>query len=310
MPAPPSLFCEHKKLKSVCFVCGAARAGAATPARGPTAHDVDETWRALRLECHRRFRVMLEAARGKPWDEAFYWRAYDRPERKAKISDEEDPTTFRGAFYRSMVKLFDVTIEERRIQGYNGLADWDEMRDYLFRRHAPGALDGLLTSGKLRVHGGNGAWPRQQIMSDLVRSDRLREAVDTLAFGPEGKGPMPDAADEAEVVRRLRALDGLARAEGVSVGSLSFGSKILHVFAPARWPASTHRTTPEVGEHVGATLPPVETPEDYLRFADAVRAFAKTKGHADLVMADIAFSAAYDELEAEGDDEELPPLDE
>ena len=308
MPGP-SLFCEHKKLRSVCFLCGAARAGAATPARGPAAHDVDASWRVLRLECHRRFRRMLEAARGQPWEEAHYWAAYDRPERNAKRSDEEDPSTFRGAFYRSMVKLFDVTIETRRIQGYNGLADWDEMRDYLFRRHPPEAFAGLLKDGKLHVHGGNGAWPRQQIASELVRSPRLREAVDAVAFGADGAGPLPEAIDEAEAVRRLEAVDALARGAGAEVGSLSFASKVLHAFAPARWPAYTHRATPEVGERLGLTLPPVAAPRDYPAFAEALRAYAKAKGHPDLVMADIQLSAAYDELTSEGDDEELPPLD-
>lgn len=308
--AAPSLFCEHKKLRSVCFLCGASRTGA-VPAKGPTRHDVDDTWRALRLECHRRFRLLVEKGRSGPWDAATYWSLYDKPDRRGPIhSEEEDPSTYRGAFYLAMVKLFDLSVDGRRIQGYNGLQDWDETRDYLFRAHAPDALPGLMKEGRLRIHGGNAAWPRQQIASDLVRSPRLKEAVETLVFGKDGRGPTPDVLGDAETVRRMEALDALARAEGIVIGNVSFASKLLHAFAPARWPAYTNRTSPDVGEHLGAALPPVETPADYLRFADAVRAFAKQKGHPDLVAADIAFSNAYEELDAEGDDEELPPLDE
>ena len=303
MPAP-SLFCEHKKLRSVCFLCGATRT-AAVPAKAPARHDVDETWRALRLESHRRFRLLVERARDAPWSADLYWSAYDKPDRRGpKHSDEEDAATFRGAFYLAMVKLFDVTVDGRRIQGYNGLHDWDEMRDYVFRAHAPDALPALLAEKRLLVHGGNAAWPRQQIASDLVRSPRLKEAVDLVAFGRAGA--LPADATEEDVLDRLRALDALARAEGVTIGTLSFASKILHAFAPARWPASTNRTDPEVGEELGLKLPAVERPEDYLAFAEAMRAYAKTKGHADLVATDIAFSNAFEELNA-GDDEEMDP---
>lgn len=309
MPAP-SLFCEHKKLRSVCFLCGASRVGAA-PAKAPARHDVDETWRALRLECHRRFRSMMEGARGKAWTAEHYWQAYDKPDRRGpKPSEEEDPSTFRGAYYLAMVKLFDVSVDGRRVQGYNGLSDWDEMRDYLFRQHAPDALPGLLREKRLLVHGGNGAWPRQQIASELVRSPRLREAVEIVAFGENGA--TPDAAGEDGILARLRRLDALAREENAPIGSLSFASKILHAFAPARWPAYTHRASPEVGAALGVAIPAVEAPEDYLRFAEAIRAFAKEKGHADLAATDVLLSNKYEEMAAEeGDpDEDLPPLDE
>lgn len=307
MPAP-SLFCEHKKLRSVCFLCGASRLAAA-PAKAPAKHDVDETWRALRLETHRRFRLFVQRARDAPWSADAFWSVYDKPDRRGpKHSEEEDPSTYRGAYYLSMVKLFDVSIDGRRIQGYNGLADWDEMRDYVFRQHAPDALPALLQEKRLLVHGGNAAWPRQQIASDLVRSPRLKEAVETLAFGRDGA--TPDKAPERDVLERLRAVDALARSEGIVVGNLSFASKVLHAFAPDRWPASTNRTDPEVGEELGVTLPSVEAPEDYLAFAEAMRAFSRAKGHPDLVATDIAFSNAFEEMNVAGDDEELPPLDE
>lgn len=306
MPAP-SLFCEHKKLRSVCFLCGASRLAAA-PAKAPAKHDVDETWRALRLESHRRFRALVAKARGAPWNADLYWSVYDKPDRRGpKHSEEEDPSTYRGAFYLAMVKLFDVSVDGRRIQGYNGLGDWDEMRDYLFRQHAPDALPGLLQEKRLLVHGGNAAWPRQQIASDLVRSPRLKEAVETLAFGTDGV--TPDAASEEEVLARLRAVDALARAEGIVIGNLSFASKVLHAFAPARWPASTNRTDPEVGEELGVAVPAVEKPEDYLRFAEAVRAYAASRKHPDLVATDIAFSNAFEQMDAGDGDEELDPAE-
>jgi hypothetical protein len=303
-----SLFCEHKKLRSTCALCGASRVGP-PPAKGPTQHDPDTTWRALRLETHARFRKMSEAARGKPWSPAFYERAFDKAERRGpKTSEEEDPATYRGAFYLTMVKLFDVTVEGRRIQGYNSLSDWDDMRDYVFRRIAPADFPAQVAAKKLQIHGGNAAWPRQQIASDLVRSARLQEAVELVAFGDDGV--MPDAASEKEIARRLAALEKLAREEGIDAGTLSLGSKVLHVFAPARWPAHWTRTSREVGAELGLDLPEVTSPESYLAFATAVRAFAAARGDPDLIGADIAFNNMYEELNAEGDDEELPPLDE
>jgi hypothetical protein len=273
------------------------------PARGPAAHDPDATWRALRLACHERFRRMMTGARGKPWSVALYWAAYDKPARAApRTSQEEDPVAFRGAFYLAMVKLFDVTVEGRRIQGYNSLSDWDDMRDYVFRRVAAPDLPGQIEAGKVQVHGGNAAWPRQQIASEIIRSPRLREAVEVVAFGADGT--TPDAAPEAEVARRLAALLAIARAESMEPGALSLGSKVLHAFAPARWPAHWTRASPEVGEELGVTLPEVQTPEDYLRFAAAVRAFAASRGDPDLVATDVAFNNAYEEIHAgEGDEE-------
>gem|GEM_PF-7088143 len=296
-----SLFCEHKKLRSTCPQCGMSRVGP-PPARGPAAHDPDATWRALRLACHERFRRMMAGARGKPWSAALYWAAYDKPARVApRTSDEEDPATFRGAFYLAMVKLFDVTVEGRRIQGYNSLGDWDDMRDYVFRRVSAEELPSQLAAGKLQIHGGNAAWPRQQIASELIRSPRLREAVEIVAFGAEGE--TPEIASEAEVARRLGALLALARADGVEPGALSLGSKVLHAFAPARWPAHWTRTGPEVGEELGVSLPAVQTPEDYLRFAAAVRAFAASRKDPDLVATDVAFNNAYEEIHAGQADE-------
>lgn len=308
MPPAPSLFCEHKKLRSTCMVCGGSRVGPA-PARGPVGHDVDDSWHALRLECQARIRRLLERARAGDWSEAAYYEVYDRPPRREKQrSEEEDPSTFRGAFYLAAVKLFDVTVEGRRIQGYNGLADWDEMRDYLFRRQPPEAIPGLLQRKELLVHGGNGSWPRQQIATDLIRSPRLQEAVMLVAFGADGAAP--DRCSDDEIARRLDALEALGREEGIEGTLVPFASKILHVFAPRRWPVLSVRSSPEVGAELGATLPEVAAPRDYLAFAEAVRAFAKAKGHADLDATDIVFSNQFDLMQVEGDDEDLPPLDE
>jgi hypothetical protein len=256
---------------------------------------------------------MMQASEGKPWSADFYWAAFDKPERRGpKTSEEEDPATFRGAFYLAMVKLFDVTVEGRRIQGYNSLSDWDDMRDYVFRRIAPAELPAQIAAGKLRIHGGNAAWPRQQIASDLVRSDLLRQAVEVVAFGDDSARPQPtpDLAPDAEIARRLASLERIARAEGIDAGTLSLGSKVLHAFAPARWPAHWTRTSVEVGQELGVALPEVDSPESYLAFAETVRAFAAKRGDPDLIGADVAFNNAYEELHAEGDDEELPPLDE
>jgi len=254
---------------------------------------------------------MMAGARGQPWSAAFYWAAYDKPARVApRTSLEEDPASFRGAFYLAMVKLFDVTVEGRRIQGYNSLSDWDEMRDYLFRRVPAQELPAQLTSGKVQIHGGNAAWPRQQIASELIRSPRLREAVEAVAFGATGE--TPGTASEEEVAARLGALLAIARAEGAEPGALSLGSKVLHAFAPARWPAHWTRTSPEVGEELGVALPDVQTPADYLRFAAAVRTFAQSRGDADLVATDVAFNNAYEEIHAgedAGDDEEADKSD-
>lgn len=316
VPAPrapgqgaPSLFCEHKKLRSTCMLCGASRAGP-PPARAPAKHDVDDTWHALRLECFRRARKLVERGREGAWTERAYYEIYEKPDRKAVVlSEEEDPSTYRGAFYLAFVKLFDVTIETRRIQGYNALSDWDEMRDFVFRAHAPDALPALLEDGRLRIHGGNAAWPRQQIATELVRRPILQRVVEAVAFGETGEPP--ERAGDDDILARLREAERLAQEDGVTIGTLGFASKILHVFAPDRWPASTNRTSPEVAERLGFTVPEVHTPEEYLVFSEAMRAFAKSKGYADLDRSDIDLSNAFEEMQAEeGDDEELPPLDE
>ena len=287
MPAPPSLFCPHKRLVSVCPICGAARAGAATPMRAAAQHDVDDTIHAFRAECHRRARAFIAKVHaGEPAERA-YWSAYDPLERRGKVhSEEEDPATFRGGFYRAMVKLFDVTIDQRKIQGYNGLADWEEMRDFVFRKLSPDDLAAALRDKRLLIHGGNGAWPRQQIASDLLRSDEIEEAVMLLAFGTDGK--TPDSADDAEIVRRL------ATVEAMESKTLQLSSKVLHVFAPARWPALTPRTTPEAGEELGFPIPAVESPRDYLAFAEAMRGIMRARKHADLDRTDIAVSDAWE----------------
>ena len=286
VPAP-SLFCPHKRLVSVCPLCGSARAGAATPMRGPVQHDVDDTLHAFRAECHRRIRQYLALAHEGVAPAEAYARTYDAMQRRGRVaSEEEDTSTFRGGFYRAVVKLFDVTIEDRRIQGYNGLGDWEEMRDYVFRKYAPDALAQALKEGRLLVHGGNGAWPRQQIATDLLRSDRIRDAVLLVAFGDDGTPP--DKATDAEVVRRLAAV------EAMDAKTLQLSSKVLHVFSPTRWPALTPKTVPDVGEELGFPIPPVETAADYPAFAEAMRAIMKAKGHADLDRTDIAVADAYD----------------
>lgn len=305
---PASLFCEHKKLRSTCMVCGASRTGPA-PAKGPVRHDVDDSWHALRAECHARVRRFLVRAREGSWSEEAYYETYDRPPRREKQrSEEEDPSTFRGAFYLAMVKLFDVTVEGRRIQGYNALSDWDEMRDYLFRRHAPDAVRALVARRELLIHGGNGGWSRQQIGTELIRSARLEEAVMLLAFGADGA--TPDRCEPAEIARRLEAVEALGREEGIEGTLIPFASKLLHVFDAKRWPVLSIRSGPEVGEELGVTLPEVRSPADYLAYSAAMRAFAEAKGHADLDVTDIVFSNQFDLMQAEGDDEDLPPLDE
>lgn len=287
MPAP-SLFCPHKRLVSVCPECGAARAGAATPMRAAAAHDVDDSWHRLRAACHARARdyIARVVQKGEPSEKA-YWAAYDPLGRRGKVhSDEEDPATFRGGFYRAMVKMFDITIQDRKIQGYNGLADWEEMRDFVFRKYAPDALDKAIADKVLLIHGGNAAWPRQQIATDLLRSDRIEEAVRALVSGV-GAGAGPAHAPEDDIVARL------ALVEKMDAKSLQLATKVLHVFAPARWPALTPRSTPDVGEDLGFPIPAVESAADYPAFAQAMREIARAKKHADLDRTDIAVADAW-----------------
>ena len=275
-----SLFCEHKRLRSVCPLCGAARAGAATPMRAAVQHDVDDTIHAFRLACHDRIRGYLTRVHEGEAPGTAYARAFTLPQHRGKVhSEEEDTSTFRGGFYRAMVKMFDVTIDDRRIQGYNGLADWDEMRDYVFRKLSPADLQAAITSKRLVVHGGNGAWPRQQIATELLRSDKIEEAVMIVAFGDDGRTPQD--ASEGEIVRRLEIVEKL------EPKSLALFTKVLHVFAPTRWPALTPRATPEVGEELGVPIPEVKAPKDYLAFSAAMRELAKVKGHADLGRTDM-----------------------
>lgn len=298
-----SLFCEHKRLRSVCPLCGSARAGAATPMRGPVQHDVDDTIHRFRQHCHTRLRDYLGRVHAGEAPAAAYDAAYDAMTRRGKVhSEEEDTSTFRGGFYRGMIKLFDVTIDDRRIQGYNGLADWEEMRDYVFRKLAPDELDKALAAKRLLIHGGNGAWPRQQIASELIRTDLIRDAVMLVAFGDdEDATPCADASD-AEVVRRLARVDEMAQQVGGKPGTIQLFSKVLHVFAPTRWPALTPRATPEVGEDLGAPIPAVHAPADYPAFAEAMRALMRKENHADLDRTDMLVSDTWEMLQ--GDDEE------
>lgn len=255
--------------------------------RGPVQHDVDETLHAFRAECHRRIRDYLTRVHEGVEPAEAYAQTYDAMQRRGRVaSEEEDVATFRGGFYRAVVKLFDITIEDRRIQGYNGLADWEEMRDYVFRKYPAEALRAALAEKKLLIHGGNGAWPRQQIATGLLRSDRIQDAVMLVAFGEDGTPP--GEATDAEVVRRLGAV------EKMDAKTLQLSSKVLHVFAPTRWPALTPKTVPDVGEELGHPIPPVERAADYPAFAEAMRAVMKAKGHADLDRTDIAVSDAYD----------------
>lgn len=293
---PPSLFCEHKRLVSVCPLCGSARAGAATPMRGPIQHDVDDTIHAFRGHCHARLREFLEAVHEGSSPAAAYAQAYDAEPRRGKVhSEDEDITTFRGGFYRGMVKMFDVTIDERRIQGYNGLADWEEMRDYVFRKFDPGELEAAVKDGRLLIHGGNGSWARQQIASELLRSDAIETAAMLVAFGDNG---VPcDEADDEEVVQRLAKVDAMAREAGGKAGALPLFSKLLHVFAPNRWPALTPQATPAVGEDLGVPLPVVREPADYIAYAEAMRELMRAKQHPDLVRTDMLVSDAWEMLE-------------
>src|SRR3989442_514463 len=72
-----SLFCEHKRLRSVCPLCGSARAGAATPMRAAAAHDVDDTIHRFRHACHARLRDFLTRVHGGAAPGAAYAGAYD-----------------------------------------------------------------------------------------------------------------------------------------------------------------------------------------------------------------------------------------
>ena len=285
-----SLFCEHKRLRSVCPLCGAARAGAATPMRAVVQHDVDDTIHAFRLACHARIRDYLTRVHEGEAPGPAYASAFTLPQHRGKVhSEEEDTSTFRGGFYRAMVKMFDVTIDDRRIQGYNGLADWDEMRDYVFRKLSPSALEEALRAGRLAIHGGNGAWPRQQIATELLRSDKIQEAVMLVAFADDGTPPQ-DASD-GEIVRRLEIVEKL------EPKSIALFTKVLHMFAPTRWPALTPRATPEVGEELGVPIPDVKAPKDYLAFSAAMRELAKAKGHADLERTDMLVADTWEMLQ-------------
>lgn len=287
-----SLFCEHKRLRSVCPTCGAARAGAATPMRAAVTHDVDDTIHAFRVACHAKLVDYLTRIHAGEAPAAAYAGAYDAMTRRGKVhSDEEDPATFRGGFYRSMIKMFDITIDERRIQGYNGLADWVEMRDYVFRKLSPADLAEAVRAKRLLIHGGNGAWPRQQIATELLRTDAIQGAILGVAFGSKGISPA-DATDK-DIVKRLAAIEAL------EPKSMALATKVLHVFAPARWPALTPRATPEVGEELGVPLPEVETPDDYLAFSVAMRELAKVKGHADLGRTDMLVADTWELLQGD-----------
>jgi hypothetical protein len=284
-----SLFCEHKRLRSVCPLCGSARAGAATPQRGPVAHDVDETIHRFRLACAGRMRAFLTRVHeGEPAGAAFA-ASFDPLTGRGRVaSEEEDTSTFRGCVYEGIVKMFDVTIDDRRIQGYNGLADWEEMRDYVFRKLSPAQLEEALGSKRLLVHGGNGAWPRQQIATELIRSPRVEEAVMLLAWGDDGT-PASEARDE-DVADRLARVEAMSREARGKTGAIPFSSKVLHVMAPARWPPLTPRATPAVGEALGVPIPLVATPQDYVAFAEAMRRIERERGHADLARTDMLVS--------------------
>lgn len=294
--AAPGLFCEHKRLRSVCPLCGSARAGAATPVRNAVTHDVDATIHAFRRACHARFADYLRRVHDGITPLAAYEASYDAMGRRGKVhSEEEDPTSYRGGIYRGLVKMFDVTVDDRRIQGYNGLADWDEMRDFVFRKFSPTELADAMRAKRILLHGGNGAWPRQQIATELLRSDAVKEAVLDVAWG-EMDVPAAEV-DDAEIVVRLTRLDAAARKLGGKTGATQFGSKILHILAPTRFAPLTPRATSEVGEELGFPLPDVQTPADYPAFCAAFREIAKAKGHDDLGRTDMLVSDTWDMLQ-------------
>src|SRR5438067_271699 len=83
-------------------------AGAATPMREAAAHDADDSWLRFRRACHARIREYLTRVHDGVPPEKAYWATYDALGRRGKVhSEEEDPATFRGGFYRAVVKMFD-----------------------------------------------------------------------------------------------------------------------------------------------------------------------------------------------------------
>ncbi|HEX2022725.1 MAG TPA: hypothetical protein VHH36_08420, partial [Candidatus Thermoplasmatota archaeon] len=224
-----------------------------------------------------------------------YFAAYDPWTRRGRVaSEEEDPETVRGGLYRAVVKMFDVTIDDRRIQGYNGLADWEEMRDYVFRKLSPDDLDAALAQKRLLIHGGNGAWPRQQIATELLRSDEVGPAALRLAYGARGV-PAGEATDD-DAVARLAEVEATAKRLG-SKGAIAWSSKVLHAMAPARWAPLTPRATPEVGEEIGVPIPEVREPRDYLAFCAAMREIRAREKHPDLGRTDMLVSDTWESLQ-------------
>jgi hypothetical protein len=259
--------------------------------RAAVTHDVDDTIHRFRTLCHAKLVDYLTRVQAGEAPAAAYASAYDAMTRRGKVhSDEEDPATFRGGFYRGMIKMFDITIDERRIQGYNGLADWEEMRDFVFRKFSSADLDEAVRAKRLLIHGGNGAWPRQQIATELLRTDSIQAAIMGVAFGKKGETPLE--ASEEEIVKRLSTIEKL------EPKSMALATKVFHVFAPMRWPPLTPRATPDVGEELGVPIPVIVEPKDYLAFATAMRELAKAKRHIDLGRTDMLVADTWEMLDS------------
>lgn len=291
-PAMSAIFCPHGKVKTTCAIC--------RPNQPPTdpaewTASLSEhwhlPWHAFRRACHRRIRDLLVRQRTYGATEATFEAVYGKPPGGGKTSENEGRTDFRGQFYLAFVKMIDASSGLTRFATYNSEATWTSLIIELDRIGADG-LPRALEDGRLRIHGGNGAWSHQQRPGDFWSHPGLERTVQAICFGRDSTTPdgLPDDA-AAHRVQECLSDPGLELRP-----TLSLCSKLFHIFDPLRWPVLNVRANAAILGTMGVAVIQPRTGRQYVRYAEALRAYATKEALPDLEMVDVLCSNAYKEF--------------
>lgn len=294
------VFCPHGIARLNCPECKPERDFEETPeGREGILMELDEdwpkTWRAWRLECHRRIRDLIEAVHERGFTDDLYYEIYDEPTvRGRNPSQAEDPSSPNGAFRLAFVKMFDATLGADRVEGYNAESSWDRFLEQT-AKDSPEDLRERVAAGEILIHGGNGSWSHQQRPSHIWEHEALWDVIEMTCYGRERK-PI-DTLDDEEMVRRLEAAIQFADEADTSL-TISLCSKLALIFDPDRWPVYNQRANSKVASRLGIEVQEPRNPERYVTYAKQLREFLEVEGLPDFEWLDIQFSRTYTDFKS------------
>lgn len=178
------------------------------------------------------------------------------------------------------------------MHGYNGQKEWRTLQKATAQT-TPEALEGLLRDNRMKIHGGTSTWSSQQRASGFYERPALRAVVERICFGTDGR--TPDQLDRDELVSRFNDAQSFGKEQHASP-SLSFCSKLAHIYDPRRWAILNTRANAEMATQLGLAVEPVNSPGRYVAFCDTLEGYRTANGLPDLDMVDITFSHIYREL--------------